>query len=245
MKYLIIGASSGLGREIAYTFAKRQHDLILVARDERDLLPIKSDIEIKFNIKVLIIKLDFSDIDEIKKKILLNENIIKNLDGVLFPVGMMFDEDNKDLNEEKINKLIYVNFLSISFLISQLLNYLNKNLSIVGFGSVSGILGRNINSNYAAAKRALESFFESLIFENEKNNINIQFYTLGYLDTNLSFGKKIKLPKGSVKNLSEIVYKNKDKKFIKSYYPSYWGTIAFVLKIIPFKLIIIFKNFLK
>ena len=190
MKYLIIGASSGLGREIAYTFAKRQHDLILVARDERDLLPIKSDIEIKFNIKVLIIKLDFSDIDEIKKKILLNENIIKNLDGVLFPVGMMFDEDNKDLNEEKINKLIYVNFLSISFLISQLLNYLNKNLSIVGFGSVSGILGRNINSNYAAAKRALESFFESLIFENEKNNINIQFYTLGYLDTNLSFGKK-------------------------------------------------------
>ena len=47
MKYLIIGASSGLGREVAYSFAKNNHDLILVARDDRDLSPIKSDLENK------------------------------------------------------------------------------------------------------------------------------------------------------------------------------------------------------
>ena len=36
---------------------------------------------------------------------------------------------------------------------------------IVGFGSVSGLLGRKINSIYAGAKRALESYFESLAFD--------------------------------------------------------------------------------
>ena len=47
MNYLIVGASSGLGREIAYTFAKNGMDLILVSRDERDLLALKSDHRIK------------------------------------------------------------------------------------------------------------------------------------------------------------------------------------------------------
>ena len=51
MSYLIIGSSSGLGRELAYTFAEKKEDLILVARDIRDLKPIKSDLEYKFDIE--------------------------------------------------------------------------------------------------------------------------------------------------------------------------------------------------
>ena len=76
---------------------------------------------------------------------------------------------------------------------------------------MSGLLGRNINSYYAAAKRALETYFESLIFNN-KNNFNIHFYTLGYLNTGLAFGKDLKLPKGEVKKLARTVFKNKNKK---------------------------------
>ena len=53
-----------------------------------------------------------------------------------------------------------------------MLKFLIKNKSsIIGFGSVSGLAGRNFNSNYAAAKRGLESFFESLAFEKEFNMI--------------------------------------------------------------------------
>ena len=42
-------------------------------------------------------------------------------------------------------------------------------------------------------------------------NINIQFYTLGYLDTNLSFGKDLTLPRGSIIKLSNLVYGSKIK----------------------------------
>ena len=51
MSYLIVGSSSGLGRELAYAFAKNKKNLFLVSRDKRDLLPIKSDIEQKFDLK--------------------------------------------------------------------------------------------------------------------------------------------------------------------------------------------------
>ena len=67
--------------------------------------------------------------------------------------------------------------------------------------------------------------------------MNIQFYILGYLDTNLSFGKNLKLPKAPVTKLARIVYKNLNKKFKKVYYPSYWRLVFLIIKIIPFVLL--------
>ena len=75
MKYLIIGASSGLGRELANIFAQKKNDLIIVSRDKRDLDALKSDLEIKYNINVETIELDFSSLEEINEK-LLNKNQI-------------------------------------------------------------------------------------------------------------------------------------------------------------------------
>ena len=74
MTYLIIGASSGLGRELAIKFAKKNYNLIIVSRDERDLIAIKSDLEIKYKINVNFIALDFFSIDEIDKKLFSKKN---------------------------------------------------------------------------------------------------------------------------------------------------------------------------
>lgn len=239
MKYLIVGASSGLGKELAVKFAKESNDLVIVSRDERDLNAIKSDLEANYEVKIEVLTLDFSSIEEINEKLLSNQNLVSNLNGVIFPIGMMFNEDNSSLNLEGMKKLIYANFISIAYTIQKLKKNLvqKKDSCIIGFGSVSGFIGRGINVTYAGAKRGLESYFESLAFDKELKQVNIQFYTLGYLDTNLSFGKDLKLPKSSVKKLSNIVYKNKNKTFKKVYYPSYWKLIHFIIKIIPFSIL--------
>ena len=44
MSDLIIGASSGLGREIAYEFARNSKNLILISRNLKDLEILKSDL---------------------------------------------------------------------------------------------------------------------------------------------------------------------------------------------------------
>ena len=245
MKYLIVGTSSGLGRELAYTFAREKHKLVLVARDDRDLQAIKSDLNLKFGIEIKTISFDFSDIEEINKNILSDNEVLNNLNGVLFPIGFMFEKDNSQLDIVKINKMVFANFISINYLTSKFLEvFKDKEFSIVSFGSVSGLLGRNLNVNYAASKRALESFFESLAFEKKFEEINIQFYVLGYLDTNLAFGKNLLLPKGSTKKLAEIVFKNLNKKFKKRHFPFFWGILAIILKIIPFSIILLLKRFL-
>ena len=48
----------------------------------KDLNAIKSDLEIKYNININILTLDFSSIDEINQKLLSQNNIIENLDGL-------------------------------------------------------------------------------------------------------------------------------------------------------------------
>ena len=113
MKYLIIGASSGLGRELANIFAQKKNDLIIVSRDKRDLDALKSDLEIKYHVNVETIELDFSSLEEINEKLLSKNQILENLQGALFPVGMMFDEDNLSMNSEKIQILVF--FLIPSF----------------------------------------------------------------------------------------------------------------------------------
>ena len=154
MSYLIIGSSSGLGRELAYAFAKNQNNLILVSRDKRDLNPIKSDLEKKFGITVDALDLDFSSLDNIEKKLLSQKKLLQELKGVMFSIGLMSEKDDLKLEIEDASKILYANYLSIVFVIKNLEKlYLDKKFLIVGFGSVSGFLGRNLNNFYAAAKR--------------------------------------------------------------------------------------------
>lgn len=247
MSYLIIGASSGLGKDLAYYFAKKKNNLTICSRNIKDLKFIKHDLESKFKVSVQILEIDFAKIENVKKKIISVPGIFKKIDGILFPIGQMNNYDNIDTTPENINNLFNSNFTSIAFLISSYMKNRKKGI-IVGFGSVSAYLGREVNPYYSASKRALESFFESLFFKNKKKKFFIQYYILGYLNTRLADEKKLYLPKGSTKKLSQIVFNNRFKINKKIFFPIWWGLIVFILKIIPVKLVyflIIYINKLK
>jgi len=244
MNYLIVGASSGLGRDLAYKFAENSNDLTLISRDERDLNALKNDIETKFKSKVSIYSVDCSSHEKVNNFINSNLNIFKKLDGALFPIGMIFEDDTVENKISKTNELLQANYGVVSHMVSGLIKIFEEknNGVIVGFGSVSAYLGREVNSGYAASKRALESLFESLAITSIKKEIKIQFYVLGYLESNMTFGRKLILPKGSTNNLANIVFKNINKKYKKIYFPFWWGIISYILKILPFVLL---KQFIK
>ena len=247
MSYIIVGASSGLGKEIAYEFAKKEEDLILISRDSRDLSAIKSDLKNLYNTNVQTFELDIANMDSVEQFINDNEKDFKSINGIICTAGMINAEDGVDNDRKKIQSLLFTNFSSISFLISKLTDKINLTgkISVIGFGSVSGLLGRKHNTYYAASKRALNSFFESLSFSEKSENLNIQFYILGYLDTNLAFGKDLTLPKGSTRKLAIKVYKNRNDKFQIIYFPYMWFYIGLILKVIPFFLLRIISKIIK
>tara|TARA_Y100000590_G_C15723039_1_gene1014166 strand:+ start:1934 stop:2674 length:741 start_codon:yes stop_codon:yes gene_type:complete len=246
MNYLILGASSGLGKELAYILAKNSHNLIIISRDERDLKAIKSDLEIKFKITVKYFVVDASSFDETKKFLYSNLNLLTEIQGILFPLGMMEAKDEILNDMPTSNGLIQANMGVVAYFLSKIFPiFMKKNEGvIVGFGSISSTIGRDVNTVYAASKRGLESLFESLTIKALRSKLKIQFYTIGYLDTNLSYGKKLLLPKGSAKKLAKIVYKNLNKNYKKTYYPSWWILISIIIKILPFSWIRYIHKFL-
>ena len=246
MSYLILGASSGLGRELCYVLAANLNDLIIISRDEKDLKAIKSDLEIKFKINVKYFVLDVSSFEETKNFLLTNSKLFNEIKGILFPIGMMSPKDEITNDILVSNNLMQANMGSVAYFLSKIFPiFMKKNEGvIVGFGSISSTIGRDVNTVYAASKRGLESLFESLTIKALRSKLKIQFYTIGYLDTNLSYGKKLLLPKGSAKKLAKIVYKNLNKNYKKTYYPSWWILISIIIKILPFSWIRYIHKFL-
>lgn len=249
MKYIILGASSGLGREIAYLLAEKKNDLIIISRDVRDLKAIKYNLEIQYKINVIYFELDLSSFEKIQKFFDSNTDITEEIDGILIPAGMVLENDVVENKIENSNSIIQANLGSIIYFISKFLpTFIKKNKgTIVGFGSISAMFGREKNVVYAAAKRALDSFFESLEISLASTKLNIQFYILGYIDTNLSYAKELILPKGSAKKLAHIVLNNLNKNSIKLFYPHWWKYINIFYKFIPFFFLkifykIIYKN---
>ena len=64
---LITGASSGIGRDIAYLMAEKGINLALLARRNDVLTEIKEDLESKHSIKVMVISADLSQVSEYEK----------------------------------------------------------------------------------------------------------------------------------------------------------------------------------
>ena len=194
----------------------------------------------------LIFELDFASHTNVNNFILENDKILNELTGALFPIGMMENDDTVVNIDKKLEGLLSANFTSIAYFTNKLSKIFKQknNGVIVGFGSIAAVFGRQINTVYSSAKRALESHFESLIVSNEKSSIRVQFYLLGYLNTRLSSDKKLLLPKGSTKKLARIVYDNLNKRGVKKYFPSWWFFIIFVIRNLPFFIMKrIIKNF--
>ena len=131
MNYLIIGASSGLGRDLAYIFAKNSHNLTLISRDERDTLALKADIENRFNSKVSIGAVDCSSSEKVNTYIKTNLDNLKNIDGVLFPIGMIFEDDTVQNDISRTNDLIQANYGVVAHFVSKMTEIFKKKIVVL------------------------------------------------------------------------------------------------------------------
>jgi short-subunit dehydrogenase len=235
MKYLIVGSSSGLGRALAEALASLGHDLILVAIDENDLRVQSADLSLKYHRTFDYLPLRVSPNGQWLEAFAATLSAVGDLDGALFPMGWSSDDDQVNLAPTLVDELTEVNFSAIVKMISVCLPGLlarNKG-TIVGFGSVASLRGRSSNVVYAAAKRALSSYFESLRHAVSGSGLKVQFYQLGYMDTPRNVGKKLLFPMADPAAVARNVVENLDRDFGSVTFPRFWSIVRFVLRWTP------------
>lgn len=237
MTFLIVGGSSGLGCALAEKFAAVGHQLVLISQDYRDTHALASHLQLTHNVKITAIELDLTEADLPYEQINRALSGHLPLKGILIPVGLNDAEDKVGLDDLKLERIARANYLSPVKLINYYLPEIRKNSgAIVGFGSVATARGREKNAAYAAAKCALESYFESLMHHSANNMIAVQFYILGYLDTNLAFAERLIFPLGSPNKLAQLVFVHLRNEGKKIFFPRYWYFIYRIVQLLPWVL---------
>ena len=236
MKALITGASSGIGKCMAYELAKRGIDLILVARDEEALNKIKNDVRV--NTKVIALDLQVSkNVFKLYDKV-QNENIDILINNAGFGLFGLFSET--DLAREL--EMIDLNIKAYHILTKLFLkDFIKKDSGyILNVCSSAGFMAGPRLSTYYATKNYVTKLSMAINEElrERKSKVSISALCPGPVNTNFN---KVAHGEFSIKEASpEKVAKYAiDKMFKKKMIivPTFRMKLAvFGVRLIPYRL---------
>ncbi|MFI3268074.1 MAG: SDR family NAD(P)-dependent oxidoreductase [Rikenellaceae bacterium] len=229
-KALVIGATSGIGKELAVLLSNNGYKIAISGRRENLLN------EIKNASKGFIISevMDLTDINSIPTKI---ERIISNLEGLdLVVISSGCGELNYDLEFDIEKNTIDLNVTGFTAAINYIYNYfsMQKQGHIVAITSVMGLRGSCAAPAYSATKayqiNYLEAFRQRTFVE--KNNITITDIRPGSVNTNMMKGEGhfwIATPQKAAKQILHAIKNRNSTKYITKR----WRLIGWILKLLP------------
>jgi len=235
VRTLIVGASAGVGRALSEVLAERGADLLLVASDARDLDALAAHLRLLHRVEVSTVAADANHVAACIERVSEAAASFGPIDSVYFPIGASRNDDRGSMRVEEMDAILNSNLAVVIGLTAAFLPSLLElpGAQIVGFGSIASVRGRGSNVVYAAAKRGLESYFESLRHLTAKTQVRVQFYQLGYVATQQSFGQRLLFPAVSPRSVAEEVIRNRGKDFGKRFLPRYWAIIALAVRCLP------------
>jgi NAD(P)-dependent dehydrogenase (short-subunit alcohol dehydrogenase family) len=163
--FLVTGASSGIGRQIALSITEMGGRVVITGRDKKRLTETFEALQGKDN-KMLIA--DLLNTEETEALLAA----LPEIDGVVNSSGTVKPFPVKFLTAEKLAETFDTNYNSQVLLMSRIarLKKLKRNASVVFISSISAIHPHKGGATYSGSKAALESF--SKVFA-------LEFYTLG------------------------------------------------------------------
>ncbi|MDD3122211.1 MAG: SDR family oxidoreductase [Candidatus Izemoplasmatales bacterium] len=175
MYALITGASSGIGKEIAFGLAEKKMNLILVARRIDRLNVLKQELTSKYGIEVVVKGLDLSKQENChllhQETLDLKPEIVINNAGF----GKVGFFDQIPLKTEL--SMLELNIMSLHILTKLFVSTMEKGV-ILNVGSMAAFLPTPLLATYAASKAYVVSFSQAVNYELKKQNRNLSVLTL-------------------------------------------------------------------
>lgn len=238
---LITGASSGIGKALAYEMARKGYCLALTARRYQVLKEIRNDIKKQYSsLAVEIRSLDVTDYGAVQMAVREFAEALNGLDVVLANAGIGLGERIGRGQFEKARRTIEVNLIgAIATVDAAVAYFMEKGKGhIVGTCSVAAFRGMPRNSSYGASKAGLAAYLEALRAEVHGKDIQVTVLYPGYIDTplnNMLPRRPFVIP---VEKGAAIMARLIEKKVKSSTVPVFpWNIIAPLLKIMPTSII--------
>lgn len=182
-KYIVTGASKGIGYATTISLLERGDTVIAVARSEK----ILSKLTKQHRESVIPVAVDISTAAGLKKIISVSKDQ-NGIDGLINNAAILINKPFKELTIEEWKHHFEINLFAVVNLIQSLLPYFNKNAHILNVGSMGGYQGSvkfEGLSAYSGTKAALANLTESLALELSNDQIRVNCLALGTVSTEM------------------------------------------------------------
>lgn len=166
MHYTIItGATSGIGKELAFIYAKNGHHLILIARRYKHLVEIKNEIQTIYSVCVECFKCDLNDLPQVEA-IFAEINNSYSINCLINNAGNALFEGIGKVTRDSLVTQTNINFLAPVLITKTLISQLKvNNGSIINICSILSYIPNAKSSIYVANKHALYGFSNTIRIE--------------------------------------------------------------------------------
>ncbi|MCR5155273.1 MAG: SDR family NAD(P)-dependent oxidoreductase [Butyrivibrio sp.] len=184
-KVLITGASRGIGRAIAVSFAKSGDELYITCKNsEKELVALAWELEKTCGIKCSPFVCDVSDPEAVRKLFsrIPEVDILVNNAGIAW-MGLltdMTDEDWHSVMGTNLDSLFYMCTGAIPGMVKR------KSGRIINISSVWGSVGASCEVAYSASKGGVNAFTKALAKELAPSNIQVNAVSCGVIDTDMN-----------------------------------------------------------
>ena len=231
-KIIIVGASSGIGREIACKYVEEGHKVGVTGRR----LSLLNDLKEKYPEQIFISCFDVME-NENQQKIRQLIHELGGLDLLIYNSG--YGDPSKELNWETERATTQTNVNGFVEIVSYAFNYLVQQ----GYGqmaltsSVAAVRGNSWAPAYSASKAFMSNYAEGLNIKagRLKKNIVITDIRPGFMDTKMAKGNGQFWIIAKDKAAKQIMNAIKKKKRV-AYISKRWWLVAQIMKSLPYSI---------
>lgn len=185
---LITGASSGIGRETALKYAKNEHPVIIICKNNHSaLMDLEREI-LEMGGRVLSYVKDVSQFNEVSEMFreLETQNMIPDI--LINNAGISYVGLLQDMSPEEWRSVIDTNLTSAFNCSKCAIPYMLKKHSgrIVNISSMWGNVGASCEVAYSASKGGINTFTKALAKELAPSGIAVNAIAFGMVDTRMN-----------------------------------------------------------
>ncbi len=227
-KAIIIGATSGIGKELAKLLSIEGYSLGISGRRLHLLEELKTELSTHTYIQ----DMDVSDSNSIKGL----QNLIAAMNGVdLIIISAGTGSVDPDLPWDKEKETIETNVLGFAAMANVAYHHFNQKGSghLVGISSIAAIRGGDAPA-YSASKAFVSNYLQSLryVISKSKASITVTDIQPGFVDTAMAKAPNLFWVASPQKAAIQI-YETIKKKKKHAYITKRWRLIAWALKLMP------------
>jgi short-subunit dehydrogenase len=230
MNIWIVGASAGIGREMALQYLQAGHNVAISARDENALN------EMRKHKNCLILPLDVVDEKAIKKSFEILLRKFQKIDLFIYGSAIYKPMKALQMDFEFAKKTIDVNLTSVFYFLDLVAKKMHEQKSghIALIASVAGYRGLPNSLAYGASKAAMINLAESLYAELKPCGIDVSVINPGFVKTRLTAQNNFKMPfLLDTKSAASIIIKGLKAKKFEIHFPKKFTFFLKFLRILP------------